>query len=43
MVIQFWDIDIDPISECRLTLRQHWTDEQNNVGPMLYCNVGLTN
>jgi len=43
MLIQCWDIDIDSTSECWSTLHQHWIDEKNDVGPMLYCNVGPTN
>jgi len=27
--------DIDPTSECQLTLHQRWTNEHNDVGPTL--------
>jgi len=28
MLIQRWDIDVDPTSDCRPTLRQHWTESK---------------
>jgi len=39
-MLGYW---LDPTSEQRPTLHQHWTNEQNDVGPMLYCNVAPTN
>jgi len=40
---QCWYIDVDPTSKCWLMLRQRWSNEQNDVGPRLYCNIGPTN
>jgi len=41
--LHLFKVGVLMLIQCWPMLQQHWTDDQNDVAPTLYCNIGLTN